>query len=756
MSDRIFVNTLIEYLNRPEEGKSTFERVLWMNPAGEETFVISCSDEKGLPVVRKVIDIENALKDQEAIKRTVDPFLRDLSPDSDFLKKHGPARDRAWELIKDLVVREPEIYLTKGRGRLVHGMARQHGVHPKTVYRLLRKFWIGGKKKNAVLPDFHNCGTPNEERFGPKPGGEKPDEERRVEKKRGRPSRVSEVDPEKAGRNVMPEDKRIFQLAIDAEYDDKAKAPVTRVYKLMIAKYYNKGTRTENGVRVPIIPDPSEIPTLGMFKYYFYRNRNLTKSLIAREGQRSFNLRHRAVLGSSTQMAHGPGSLYQIDSTVADLYLVNSYKPSEIIGRPVLYVVVDVFSRLIAGFYVGLEGPSYAGAMMALANTAGDKVAYCEERGIKISEAQWPCRHLPESILADRGPEFIGRNSNNLVEYLDIRVSNTPPYRADWKGIVEQTFRLINNLTINWSPGHVEKQPRERGVRDHRLDAKLTLEQFEKKMIYTILRYNVRHMADYPLDAFMIRDEVGRRPVDLWKWGILNRSGHLRERTDREVVLGLLPRGMAAVTHRGIRFENIYYTCERAISEQWFEKARAGGSRFISICYDHRRVDTIYLLLDDGRKIEPLRLLRDVELYRGRRLEEVLHLNAIRKVENDLSASEQLQEDARLEAQSQAIDKEAEENVKTAGDNGTSSRARLRNIKGNRARQKAENRQKEAFDLTGHSGRPNRSAGSAAARALALRSPRPPEEAALFAGTSRRTQDLEILRTRRQREEADD
>ena len=320
---------------------------------------------------------------------------------------------------------------------------------------------------------------------------------------------------------------------------------------------------------------------------------------------------------------------------------------------------------------------------------------------------------------------------------------------------MEQTFRLINDLTINWSPGHVEKRPRERGVRDHRLDAKLTLEQFEKKMIYTILRYNVRHMADYPLDAFMIRDEVGRRPVDLWKWGILNRSGHLRERTDREVVLGLLPRGMAAVTHRGIRFENIYYTCERAISEQWFEKARAGGSRSISICYDHRRVDTIYLLLDDGRKVEPLRLLRDVELYGGRRLEEVLHLNAIRKVEDDLSVSEQLQEDARLEAQSKAIDKEATEKVKAAGDGGTSSRAKLKTIKGNRARQKAENRKMEAFDLTGPLGRPNCSVGSAAARAIAPRSPKPPEEA-LFAGTSRRTQDLEILRTRRKREEADE
>jgi len=777
MSVGIFVNTLVEYLPRSEKDQSTFERVLWLDPAGDEAFVIPCKfreplpdpkeddangDAKGgakepepLPVLRKVADIQDAIQAQEAIKRPVDPFLRDLSPDSEFLKKHAPAGDKAWELIKDLVVKEPEIYMEKGRGRLVHGTAKEHGVHPKTIYRLLRKFWIGGKKKNAVLPDYDLSGGPGVKRIG----RELDPKKKRTRKetgiaKRGRPSRLAKGDPEKAGVNVTPDDETIFQLAMDTLYDKDAENPVERVYKLMIDNYYNKGYRIENGDKVPIIPDASEIPTRGQFKYYLYQNRDLKKSLIARKGQRAFNLKHRAVLGSSTQMAHGPGSLYQIDSTVADVYLVNNLKPSEVIGRPVLYVVVDVFSRLIAGFYAGLEGPSYAGAMMALANTGADKVAYCAEHGIKISEAQWPCRYLPESILSDRGPEFIGKNSDNLVANLDIRVSNTPPYRADWKGIVEQTFRLINNLTIDWDPGHVKKGASERGARDPRLDAKLTLEQFERKMIYTILRNNVRHLADYPLDASMIREDVSRRPVDLWDWGIKNRSGHLRERTEREVILGLLPRGTAMVTHRGVRFEGMYYTCDRAIREQWFEKARAGGRHSIPICYDHRRVDTLFMLLEDGKKVEPLRLLRDLDLYKGRRLEEVIHLNTLLKAEDAKSVSEQLQEDAALEAHSNAIDKEAEEVAKTVGTARSSKRAKIKNTKKNHTLKKAENQRREAFDPTTSSGRSSGSSGMAAKGADVTRLPKP-TETALTAGRSRRDQDLELLRARRQKEEKD-
>ncbi|MBW4573587.1 MAG: hypothetical protein KME31_38250 [Tolypothrix carrinoi HA7290-LM1] len=68
----------------------------------------------------------------------------------------------------------------------------------------------------------------------------------------------------------------------------------------------------------------------------------------------------------------------------------------------------------------------------------------CRGFGIEITEAEWPSHHLPHAVLADRG-EFEGYNANNLVESLNIKVDNTPPYRADMKGIVEQSFNELNN-----------------------------------------------------------------------------------------------------------------------------------------------------------------------------------------------------------------------------------------------------------------------------------------------------------------------
>ena len=64
--------------------------------------------------------------------------------------------------------------------------------------------------------------------------------------------------------------------------------------------------------------------------------------------------------------------------------MVSSLDRNRIIGRPVIYAVMDVYSRIITGLYVGLEGPSWLGAMMALDNMVADKVEFCKQYNIDI------------------------------------------------------------------------------------------------------------------------------------------------------------------------------------------------------------------------------------------------------------------------------------------------------------------------------------------------------------------------------------
>ncbi|TFI52625.1 hypothetical protein BLD44_020400 [Mastigocladus laminosus UU774] len=281
-----------------------------------------------------------------------------------------------------------------------------------------------------------------------------------------------------------------------------------------------------------------------------------------------------------------------------------------------VYLVVDVFSRLIVGFSVSLEGPSWLGAMLALENATTNKVKFCQEYGIEIAEAQWPSHHLPEAILADRG-ELLSDNANNLVNALGIRVDNTPPFRPDWKPIVERYFRLSNDKLIHWIPGAVH-QTYERGDRDYRLDAVLDLNQFRKLMLLCILDHNNQHRLDcYPVNEYMIADAVEPYPVNLWHWGIQNR-GCPRVMAPEIVRLNLLPTDSASVTHQGIYYRGLFYTCELAVREQWFIKARLEGRWKLSIAYDPRLLDTIYLRLEGGKRMEICHLLPVSKAFTGR------------------------------------------------------------------------------------------------------------------------------------------
>lgn len=397
-------------------------------------------------------------------------------------------------------------------------------------------------------------------------------------------------------------------------------------------------------------------------------------------------------------MAIGPGSLFQIDATIADVYLVSAINRSWIIGRPTLYLVIDVFSRLIVGFIVTLEPPSWLGAMLALENATADKVSFCQGFGIEITEAEWPSHHLPHAVLADRG-EFEGYNANNLVESLNIKVDNTPPYRADMKGIVEQSFNELNNERIHWLPGAVKNLP-SRGERDKRLDGVLTLHEFRSLMILCILNHNnERRLDKYPLEQFMIQDELEPYPVNLWHWGVKNRVGSLHWKSPLIVRLNLLPTEKASVTRNGIYFKKLHYTCELALSEQWFVLARNKGSWKITVAYDPRRVDQIYIRLDNGKILEICCLLEVDQRFAGCDFREVEDYYFRQKVDRDAALTQKHQSQATLNAKSNHIVAKAQEETQKALVD-RSKNERLKNLRQNREIERNLERQNQAWDLT--------------------------------------------------------
>lgn len=676
----LLVNTLIRWKAADDEKK--IERILWTSESDDAAYVINIFD-NNYPFFRRLSDIEENINSELAIIEDKDPLNRILK-EEDILDKHKELRNKAWEVIEEIVYQEPLIYISQERSRFISEVCKMHQLNKNTVIKYLKKYWKRGKTINALLPDFYLCGGKGKDKSI-------------SDKKIGRPRKNTEIIGQ--GVNVDEEIKKIFKIAINKFYYTSAKNSLTTTYELMRKEFFAEDYKIQNGIKIPIIKPSSEVPTINQFRYWFQKERNFKKEITSRISAKKYEQKHRPVIGNSTIQAVSPAYKYEIDATVGDVYLVSRFNRNWIIGRPILYTVVDVFSRLIVGIAVTLEGPSWLGAMTALANCASSKVEFCKEYGIEIQENEWPVHYLPEYIVADRG-ELEGWNIENIINSLHIKVQNTPPYRADWKPFVEKSFNLINQRVKPFMPGVVNQNVRERGDRDYKLDAKLDIYEFTQIIIKSVLYYNNHHyLKNYNREEMMVEDDVECVPIKLWNWGIANRAGKLRSVPEDIVKLNLMPVDTATVTGKGIKFKNLYYGSKISLKERWFERARNKGSFKVDICYDPRNMDYIYIKSDDGIDFEKCFLLEHMGRYKNKTLDEIQYLLEYEKLKLQKSSDKEIQSKIDLISEIESIVKNAEKASKALNLSNESKSKKIKGIRKNRGFEKTINRENEAFEL---------------------------------------------------------
>ncbi len=192
-------------------------------------------------------------------------------------------------------------------------------------------------------------------------------------------------------------------------------------------------------------------------------------------------------------------------------------------------MVIDVFSRMVVGMYVGFEGPSWVSAMVALTNTIADKVEYCRQYDVDISAGDWAVKGLPDVfLLADKG-ERKRHQSRRRFQKHSVSASRCAARRGDAKGIVERYFLTVQENFKPYASGVVEDTTsRKRGGHDYRLDATLTLREFTRIIIAGVLWHNNFHtLSKYDRAAGMPGD-LPAIPAMLWRWGLANLTGRLR------------------------------------------------------------------------------------------------------------------------------------------------------------------------------------------------------------------------------------
>lgn len=680
----VYKNMVLQYSldNTNIEGEKI--RIIWISPNHNFAFKIKICMKTVMPKMISISELEesiinNSIHEIEDIYCVY--FIEDNIP-----QKYKEQREKDWAVIDYLWSKdEPEVLFNQHRISALNEASQKFQVSVSKIKRDLSTFWQMGMTKNSLLPQYHKSGGKGQKRIA-------------GEKKRGRPRNTVFLpnDESIVGINMNDETCRIMKKVIDSHYRKKQKPTLKESYNYMLQEFYSS-SYTTGGKVVRVIYNQNSIPSYLQFYHFHKKYANEDKSLdvITRYSDKEHQLKHRELLGSSTKEAYGPGSKYQIDATVADVYILSMINTDKVIGRPIVYAVIDVYSRLVTGIYVGLEGPSWLGAMMALYNTASNKVEFCKQYDIEIKYDEWPCEHLPECILADRG-EFEGYNVENLVNNLGINVENTPPYRGDLKGIVERIFRTINEKIKHTTPGAIQKQFRERGDRPYPLDATLNLNQVTQIIINLVLEHNKLIVNGYQREKALLKDEIKPIPIELWKWGIKNRSCRFVKKPDDIILLNLMPRGKASITREGIRFKGKYYSSDKAVQEQWFVHTKYRESQ--EIVYDPRNINFIYIPYSMGTSFIKCYLLDKSDMFKGLNIYEVIFQQELESEMKGLQTDQTNQIISDYDKNITEIINAAKKNTNQLQSN-TSDRQRLKSIRSNRTEEKEINREDEKIEL---------------------------------------------------------
>ncbi|MFU2477449.1 helix-turn-helix domain-containing protein [Pseudomonas aeruginosa] len=175
----------------------------------------------------------------------------------------------------------------------------------------------------------------------------------------------------------------------------------------------------------------------------------------------------------------------QIDHTPADVIIVDDVF-RRAIGRPFLTLSIDMYTRLINGYYLSLYEPSALSVAMCLVQAMLPKHKWLNHHGI---DGEWNAWGKPYEVHSDNGPDFKAKSLIQSCTVHKIEREFRPVKTPHWGGHIES---LMNTKAKAFAtlPGATWRNINERGEVNSDGKAALTFAEFERWLIAEIIKYN--------------------------------------------------------------------------------------------------------------------------------------------------------------------------------------------------------------------------------------------------------------------------
>lgn len=496
--------------------------------------------------------------------------------------------ERQYAIANELISKEECLFWIADRNafkKFVTEMSKKYDVGELTVRRFLLRYMQNNLSLSGLECKYMKCGGRGKMKsFG-------------TESKRSGRRGLSFV--------VRTEEiVSIFETMLKRYIASKGSLSFHQLYVKMLLEFFSREYLEFGQKKVETLPT-YKCPSERQLQYYISTHLTKGEQYEISHGKKMSKNNIRPLLSDtiSNLPIKSIGARYEMDATETDFYLVSSMDASQVIGRAIVYFIVDVYSRAIVGFTVGVDNNAWAGAEMALLNMVENKVELCNAAGISIVENEWPMYGmLPMEIQVDNGPEFISDKFVKFGTENGIMITNVESQMGSMKPVVEQKFRQFNLQTKGILPGEIKKDAY---GRPHLRSARMNIEDFQKVVLQFIVHYNNSPMLDYPADTSIIREGIVPTPANIWTLKMSSPNGLRKVRNMNDFKFSLLLEGKAKITREGIEFNKVKYLCE---DDVWLQRNMmdvpfSGKGKKYDVRYDCRNMNYLYIE-DKGRYIK--------------------------------------------------------------------------------------------------------------------------------------------------------
>lgn len=452
--------------------------------------------------IKRLLDLEAVLAKDEESGRLERLSIKDISLTNNKTgsESHGEQElslipEEDWqEAQRRFTHLRPLLVAARRTRAMVDEVARVLNVHPGTIYRLIKAYESTGRISSLIPP---------------KPSG-------------GR-----------GQTRLEPEVEKIISDTINDFYLSKQQRGMEQTCKEIARLCRNAGLTPPHNNTI----------------------RNRINAITSREKVRRRRGSSVAKEQFDPMLGHFPGAdwplaVIQIDHTLLDIILVDDiYRRA--VGRPWIALAIDVFSRMVVGFYISFDPPDAMSVGLCIAHSILPKEKWLAKYDI---HTPWPCWGIPRTIHADNAKVFRGKMLKRACEEHGIDLNWRPVATPHWGGHIE---RLLGTFLkeIHSLPGTTFSNPRDRGEYDSEKNAAMTLTEFEKWLATFIVE--IYHQR--------IHSRLKTSPVKKYEEGIFGTgdkpgTGIPARVTDEERLrLDFMPYIERTVQDYGVVIDEIHY-----------------------------------------------------------------------------------------------------------------------------------------------------------------------------------------------------